>query len=274
MRVQPPWEVFDEGIEDWRFSLVGQFIGPAPNFSAMQKIVGILWGEMSTVKDSRKGLNSIASTIDTPLYMDSITTSRGRLEFAKVCIEITARVPIPKRVEVQLRDGSLTSIRVLFPGCLLIVRDVAHLVMVEDSVGVQNGVVTVQVGDVGEWTWFSLSILLLLQWPSQLRALVRLLARASLLMLLSFLSCRILVRRRESLGAGLQRVIRREVLKVLLLSLQVIEGMVRKQRVAAQGVAALLQDINAKRKDQVDKLKAVKADAPCMVCGSHLIPSL
>ncbi|KAK8638784.1 hypothetical protein V6N13_137195 [Hibiscus sabdariffa] len=162
IRVQPPREVFDEGIEDWKFSLVGQFVGPAPNFSAMQKIVGILWGEMSTVKVSiagsnlyvftfvnatardwvlengpwhiqhkplvfrrwepnlqkldfdlqkmpiwvqlhnvplelfsRKGLSYIASAMGTPLYMDSITASCERLEFAKVCIEIIAGVSIP-----------------------------------------------------------------------------------------------------------------------------------------------------------------------------------
>ncbi|KAK8644561.1 hypothetical protein V6N13_123864 [Hibiscus sabdariffa] len=50
--VQPSATVFDDGIVDWKLALFGKFIGSAPNFSAMKKIIEILWGKSSTVKVS------------------------------------------------------------------------------------------------------------------------------------------------------------------------------------------------------------------------------
>ncbi|KAK8598273.1 hypothetical protein V6N13_095656 [Hibiscus sabdariffa] len=47
IEVQPPAQVFEEGISEWKNSLVGQFIGSAPNFGTMQKIAGILLLELA-----------------------------------------------------------------------------------------------------------------------------------------------------------------------------------------------------------------------------------
>ncbi|KAK8689716.1 hypothetical protein V6N13_088429 [Hibiscus sabdariffa] len=55
--VQPLATVFDDSIADWKLALVAQFIGSAPNFSAMKKITEILWGKSSTVKVSLAGQN-------------------------------------------------------------------------------------------------------------------------------------------------------------------------------------------------------------------------
>ncbi|KAK8670089.1 hypothetical protein V6N13_104850 [Hibiscus sabdariffa] len=118
--VQPPKQVFEDGDLDWRFSLVGQFIGSAPNFGAMQKVVDMLWGKVSKVKNkplilrkrepnmckldfdlvcmpvwvqlynvplelfNKTGLSYIASALGNPLYMDSVTENQERLEYAKV----------------------------------------------------------------------------------------------------------------------------------------------------------------------------------------------
>ncbi|KAK8669687.1 hypothetical protein V6N13_107111 [Hibiscus sabdariffa] len=41
--VQPPSSVFEEGILDWKFALVGQFIGGAPNFASLCRIIDIYW---------------------------------------------------------------------------------------------------------------------------------------------------------------------------------------------------------------------------------------
>ncbi|KAK8549624.1 hypothetical protein V6N13_073407 [Hibiscus sabdariffa] len=64
---------------------------------------------------SRRGLSYIASAIGVPLYMDTITASKGKLEFAKVCIEIEVGARFPKVIHVQLRDGTVVSVTVHIP---------------------------------------------------------------------------------------------------------------------------------------------------------------
>ncbi|KAK8716203.1 hypothetical protein V6N13_043521 [Hibiscus sabdariffa] len=128
-RVKPHAHVFEDGSADWKFALVGQFIGSAPNFGAMQRIVDMLWGKSSKVKHKtlilskwepnfnmlwmpiwiqlyrvplelylKLGLSYIASAIGIPLYMDSVTASRERLKVAKVYVEVGVGVKIPKQV--------------------------------------------------------------------------------------------------------------------------------------------------------------------------------
>ncbi|XP_039040351.1 uncharacterized protein LOC120178614 [Hibiscus syriacus] len=180
--VKPPLAVIEEGIVEWNFAVVGQFIGAAPNFDSMQRIINSLWGKSSPVKVSlagvnlyvfsfgsasirdwvlengpchvqnkplvlrkwepylhkldfdlshmpvwvqlynvplelysRSGLSYISSALGNPLYMDSITASRGRLEYAKVCIEISAGFVIPNEVQVILKDGSMVRVGVFIP---------------------------------------------------------------------------------------------------------------------------------------------------------------
>ncbi|KAK8715103.1 hypothetical protein V6N13_042445 [Hibiscus sabdariffa] len=50
--VLPPLEAFDEGLQTWKFALVGQFVGRAPSFSVIQKLVGLLWGKEGVVEVS------------------------------------------------------------------------------------------------------------------------------------------------------------------------------------------------------------------------------
>ncbi|GMI71454.1 hypothetical protein like AT3G31430 [Hibiscus trionum] len=57
--VAPPADVFDEGSQVWRFALVGQFLGRAPSFGALQKIAGILWGKQGAVEVSSVGENLV-----------------------------------------------------------------------------------------------------------------------------------------------------------------------------------------------------------------------
>ncbi|XP_039038081.1 uncharacterized protein LOC120175552 [Hibiscus syriacus] len=180
--VKPPIEVIEEGIADWNNALVGQFIGAAPRFSSMQRIIDSIWENSSQVKVSlagpnlyvfsfldanlrdwvlengpwhvqnkplvlrrwepglqslnfdlalmpvwvqlyniplelysQKGLSYIASALGTPLYMDTITASRERLEFAKLCIKIEAGSVLPEDILVTLRDRSTVSIKVHVP---------------------------------------------------------------------------------------------------------------------------------------------------------------
>ncbi|KAK8612248.1 hypothetical protein V6N13_092367 [Hibiscus sabdariffa] len=67
--VKPDPQVFVDGIEDWKNALVGQFIGSTPSFSALYKIVEMLWRKSSLVK-----LSIVASN----LYVFKISNSTAR----------------------------------------------------------------------------------------------------------------------------------------------------------------------------------------------------
>ncbi|KAK8614048.1 hypothetical protein V6N13_122424 [Hibiscus sabdariffa] len=177
-----PSEVFNEGVSDWKLSLVGQFIGAAPNFVAPRRIVASLWGKdvltmvslagsnlyvfsfaNVTARDwvlengpwhiqhkplilrkwepnlqrldfdltrmpiwvklynmplelyTKLGLSYIPSGLGVPLYMGSITASRERLEFVKVCIEVPACVRLPRAIPVKMRDKSIVTVKIKFP---------------------------------------------------------------------------------------------------------------------------------------------------------------
>ncbi|GMI69541.1 hypothetical protein HRI_000623400 [Hibiscus trionum] len=64
---------------------------------------------------TRLGLSYIASGLGVPLYMDSITASRERLEFAKVCVEIVAGASVPRAIPVKMKDGSIVMVKVKLP---------------------------------------------------------------------------------------------------------------------------------------------------------------
>ncbi|GAV86637.1 DUF4283 domain-containing protein/zf-CCHC_4 domain-containing protein, partial [Cephalotus follicularis] len=64
---------------------------------------------------NKAGLSYIASVLGKPLHMDSSTTNRYALMFARVCIEMNATSPFPESVTLELEDGSTTSIGVEYP---------------------------------------------------------------------------------------------------------------------------------------------------------------
>ncbi|XP_039049215.1 uncharacterized protein LOC120190158 [Hibiscus syriacus] len=129
--VKPPRVVFEEGILEWRDWVL--YNGP---WNVQHKLV-FLWRWEPNLKElhfdltymhvwiqlynvplelfSKKRLSYIASAIDRPLYMDSITASRERLEYARVCIEISARTQIPDFIDMVLYDESLARIGVFVP---------------------------------------------------------------------------------------------------------------------------------------------------------------
>ncbi|XP_039000816.1 uncharacterized protein LOC120126790 [Hibiscus syriacus] len=182
LTVKPPKHIFEEGILEWRYALVGQFIGSTPNFGLLQKTIDLMWNKAALVKVSitgsnlfvfaftgsyardwvlengpwhiqhkplflrkwepnlkelhfdldrmpiwfqlfnvplelfsKSGLSYIASAIGMPLHMDSITASRERLEFVRVCIEISVNSKIPDYIDVLLCDDSITRIKVVVP---------------------------------------------------------------------------------------------------------------------------------------------------------------
>ena len=55
--VEPPAEIFDEGVDCWKNAVIGQFIGQMPNFSLLQRLVNILWGADGEVNVRPAGSN-------------------------------------------------------------------------------------------------------------------------------------------------------------------------------------------------------------------------
>ncbi|XP_039026259.1 uncharacterized protein LOC120159770 [Hibiscus syriacus] len=77
------------------------------HFDLLQMPIWIQLYNITLELFSRKGLSYIASAIGKPLHTDSITASRERLEFAQVCVEISADSKVPESADVLLCDGSI-----------------------------------------------------------------------------------------------------------------------------------------------------------------------
>ncbi|KAK8652209.1 hypothetical protein V6N13_061231 [Hibiscus sabdariffa] len=239
--VQPPANVFDDGIADWKLALVGQFIGSAPNFSAMKKITELLWGKSSTVK---------------------------------VCIEIDAAFRIPNKIDVLMKDGSTVSVRVFapwLPACCSKCRTYGHFekacaveapatkvwkkkevpevvqfstVSGEPSLhGVVNSMTLISDGHVAPIQDFSVGVSID-NLPNSIKKTGR-----------------------DRLDTGKDIV--GSTNKFAVLSdgdVPIPEG--RKPRAASQGVTNILNELKAKKKENVEKSK--RSSAPSKVVGSTL----
>ncbi|XP_022728830.1 uncharacterized protein LOC111284435 [Durio zibethinus] len=64
---------------------------------------------------SKKGLSYITSALGTPLYMDTIIAKQQRSAYAKICVEMRAALEVPRTIDVELRDGSLVSVKMEIP---------------------------------------------------------------------------------------------------------------------------------------------------------------
>ncbi|XVE49273.1 hypothetical protein DITRI_Ditri01bG0069800 [Diplodiscus trichospermus] len=74
-----------------------------------------IWVQLSHIPlelFAQRGISYIASALGNPFYMDRFTASQQRLAFAKVCVEIDAKMEIPKMIDVALRDGTIDQIYV------------------------------------------------------------------------------------------------------------------------------------------------------------------
>ncbi|KAK8577858.1 hypothetical protein V6N13_076537 [Hibiscus sabdariffa] len=64
---------------------------------------------------TKRGLSYITSAIGTPLYMDGITAARQRLAYAKVCVELSVEVVVPRFITVVLCNRTKVSVGVEVP---------------------------------------------------------------------------------------------------------------------------------------------------------------
>ncbi|GAV93032.1 DUF4283 domain-containing protein/zf-CCHC_4 domain-containing protein, partial [Cephalotus follicularis] len=78
-----------------------------PNWVKLSNVPVHLW--------SKLGLSYIASVLGRPLYMDTPTTKRHSLNFARVCVDMLASSPFPSSIALDLDDGSSTVVNVEYP---------------------------------------------------------------------------------------------------------------------------------------------------------------
>ncbi|KAK8702479.1 hypothetical protein V6N13_020833 [Hibiscus sabdariffa] len=129
--IKPHAEVFEAGVRVWQNTLVSQFLGKPPNLNTLRRLINVIWGKYGELEVNSAvwvhlrsmplelftsvGLSYRTSALGVPLYMDSITTNRQRLAYAKVCVEMSAGVCVPKVIPVYLKDGSVALVGVEVP---------------------------------------------------------------------------------------------------------------------------------------------------------------
>ncbi|GAV68285.1 DUF4283 domain-containing protein, partial [Cephalotus follicularis] len=78
-----------------------------------------VWVKLSNVPIqfwTKMGLSYIASVLGRPLYMDTSTTNKIALSYARVCVDMAATSSFPSSILFELEDGVTTSIGVEYPG--------------------------------------------------------------------------------------------------------------------------------------------------------------
>lgn len=64
---------------------------------------------------TNEGFSYVASAVGVPLYLDDATESRSRINYARVCVEISAENEIPENFDLDLGKGRIISIDVEVP---------------------------------------------------------------------------------------------------------------------------------------------------------------
>lgn len=59
-----------------------------------------------------KGLSYIASAVGKPLYADNMTTAVQRIQYARICIEVSPESQLPEKFELEVDGGNLVEIAV------------------------------------------------------------------------------------------------------------------------------------------------------------------
>ncbi|GAV73166.1 DUF4283 domain-containing protein, partial [Cephalotus follicularis] len=77
-----------------------------------------VWVKLSNVPVhlwTKLGLSYISSVLGRPLYMDAQTTNRQALNYARVCVDMTATSSFPSSILLDLDDGISTVVGVEYP---------------------------------------------------------------------------------------------------------------------------------------------------------------
>ncbi|KAI0513575.1 hypothetical protein KFK09_009600 [Dendrobium nobile] len=101
-----------EGKSLWNTALIGYSLGPRPYYERLLKAMQKLWplkGSMSLLSLADR----IASYIGIPISVDSLTASRTRLTFTRVCVLISKDSVLHDEIPIEI-DGEDMNLKVLY----------------------------------------------------------------------------------------------------------------------------------------------------------------
>lgn len=61
------------------------------------------------------GISYIASVLRKSLYLDRGTANQMQLDFTRICIEVNAQDELEERIRVDVGEGLIADIRVVYP---------------------------------------------------------------------------------------------------------------------------------------------------------------
>ncbi|GJX32722.1 hypothetical protein Tco_0242577, partial [Tanacetum coccineum] len=109
-------EMIESGCEKWKNNIYGFFVGGQVTYSEARYHLRRMWnkfGYLELMKNdggSVKGINALASSLGKPIIMDDMTArmctkGEGRINFARVLIEVEAGKGLKKEIEVFGHDN-------------------------------------------------------------------------------------------------------------------------------------------------------------------------
>ncbi|GAV78002.1 DUF4283 domain-containing protein/zf-CCHC_4 domain-containing protein [Cephalotus follicularis] len=106
-----PWDIwgYHLALRKWNkgMSLKLEECSSIPVWVKLSNVPVHLWTKL--------GLSYIASVLGRPLYMDTTTTNRQTLAFARVCVEMSASSTFPNTILLELEDNVTTVVGVEYP---------------------------------------------------------------------------------------------------------------------------------------------------------------
>ncbi|GAV92776.1 DUF4283 domain-containing protein/zf-CCHC_4 domain-containing protein [Cephalotus follicularis] len=106
-----PWDIwgYHLALRKWNkgMSLKLEECSSIPVWVKLSNVPVHLWTKL--------GLSYIASVLGRPLYMDTTTTNRQTLVFARVCVEMSASSTFPNTILLELEDNVTTVVGVEYP---------------------------------------------------------------------------------------------------------------------------------------------------------------
>ena len=77
MKVNSPLDVLEDGELRWKNTVVAQFVGRIPNFSAFQNMVNMLWGEHGEMDLKPTGQNLFVIQFSNEFIRDRVLEARS-----------------------------------------------------------------------------------------------------------------------------------------------------------------------------------------------------
>ncbi|GAV92421.1 Exo_endo_phos domain-containing protein/DUF4283 domain-containing protein, partial [Cephalotus follicularis] len=106
-----PWDVWGYHLVLRKWSLgMPLNLGGCKTLPVWVKLMGVPLQYWTKI-----GLSYIASVLGRPLYMDTSTTNRYALSYARVCVEMDASISFPPYITLDLGDGNTMEIGVEYP---------------------------------------------------------------------------------------------------------------------------------------------------------------